>query len=145
MGYTATRRYECGNAAIHGRWKHYMIADANTTEALGEIVTEALDDLRAVNPVVLDVRGRTSITDLMVIATGTSNRHVKSLSDHVIEKAKSAGYQPLGVEGADGAEWILVDLGDVVVHVMSQQTRDLYRLEYIWAMDDEDADQGHGG
>ena len=81
----------------------------------------------------------------MVVATGTSNRHVKSLADRVIEKAKEAGIKPLGVEGADGAEWILVDLGDVVVHVMSEQTRDLYRLENIWAMDDEDAGQGHGG
>lgn len=122
-----------------------MIADTKTAEFLGELVTEALDDLRAVNPVVLDVRGRTSITDLMVVATGTSNRHVKSLADHVIEKAKEAGVRPLGVEGAQGAEWILVDLGDVVVHVMSEQTRDLYRLEHIWGVDDENADQGHGG
>lgn len=122
-----------------------MIADTDSTEYLGELVMEALDDLRAVNPVVLDVRGRTSITDLMVVATGTSNRHVKSLADRVIERAKEAGIRPMGVEGADGAEWILVDLGDVVVHVMSEQTRDLYRLENIWGVDDEDADQGHGG
>lgn len=122
-----------------------MIADTDSTEYLGELVMEALEDLRAVNPVVLDVRGRTSITDLMVVATGTSNRHVKSLADRVIERAKEAGIRPLGVEGADGAEWILVDLGDVVAHVMSEQTRELYRLEHIWGVDDEDADQGHGG
>lgn len=122
-----------------------MIADTDGTEYLGELVMEALEDLRAVNPVVLDVRGRTSITDLMVVATGTSNRHVKSLADRVIERAKEAGIKPLGVEGADGAEWILVDLGDVVVHVMSEQTRELYRLENIWGVDDDDADQGHGG
>jgi ribosome-associated protein len=117
-----------------------MIADTKTAEFLGELVTEALDDLRAVNPVVLDVRGRTSITDLMVVATGTSNRHVKSLADHVIEKAKEAGVRPLGVEGAQGAEWILVDLGDGVVHVMAEETRDRYRLEQSWGVDDEDAD-----
>lgn len=122
-----------------------MMAERGSTEYLGEVVMEALDGLRAVKPVVLDVRGRTSITDLMVVATGTSNRHVKSLADRVIERAREAGFKPLGVEGADSAEWILVDLGDVVVHVMSEPTRELYRLEHIWAMDDEDADQGHGG
>jgi len=121
-----------------------MSTEKVTTEQLGELVTASLDDLRAVNPVVLDVRGKTSITDLMIIATGTSNRHVRSLADHVIEKVKEAGLRPLGVEGTEGAEWILVDLGDVVVHVMSEGTRDLYRLEHIWGMEEE-LDQQHGG
>jgi ribosome-associated protein len=103
-------------------------------EALEKIVVDALDDLKAQDVHVIDVRGKTSVTDVMVIASGTSNRHVKALADNVIEEARKHGVRPLGVEGEDAAEWILVDLGDVVVHVMLPRVRDFYNLEKLWAV-----------
>ena len=89
------------------------------------------------DPVVLDVRDKTSITEAMIIVSGNSGRHVKAIADNLVEEAKSKGVRPLGVEGEDAAEWILVDLGDVVVHVMMERVRELYRLERIWGIDEE--------
>lgn len=103
-------------------------------ERLLEIVLAALADLKGVDVRVLDVREQTSITDRMVIASGTSSRHVKALADNVALKAKQAGYPPLGVEGEQGAEWVLIDLGDVVVHVMLPATREFYALEKLWSI-----------
>ena len=94
------------------------------SEELTQLVTIALDDLKAVDVRVLDVRSITSITDVMVIASGTSNRHVRSLAQKVVEKAKAAGVTPLGTEGESEGEWVLIDLGDVVVHVMLPRVRD---------------------
>lgn len=102
------------------------------SEALKSLVLEALDDLKAVNPVELDVSGLTDVMDYLVVASGTSNRHVKSLADNVCMEAKKAGVRPLGVEGEQAAEWVLVDFGDVVVHVMLPATRDFYDLERLW-------------
>ena len=102
------------------------------TEALVDLVVDALDDLKAQDVRVLDVREKTSITDVMVFATGTSNRHVKSLADNVIEKAKDGGVPPVGAEGIDEGEWALIDLGDVVVHVMQASVRAFYQLEKLW-------------
>ncbi|HKZ74595.1 MAG TPA: ribosome silencing factor [Steroidobacteraceae bacterium] len=96
------------------------------------IVTEALDDMKAVNIKVLDVRGLTDIADTMIIASGTSDRHVRSIADRVIEKAKIAGFRPYGVEGARDGDWVLVDLQDVVVHVMLPRVREFYGLERLW-------------
>ena len=104
---------------------------------LAQLATDALDELKALNVVTLDVRKQTSITDFMVIATGTSDRHVRSIADHVIEKFREAGFPALGVEGHEYGEWVLVDLGDVVVHVMRAKTRDFYKLENLWGMDDQ--------
>lgn len=101
-------------------------------EALKTLAVQALEDLKAVDIKVLDVRGKTSVTDYMIVASGNSTRQVKALADHVIEQAKAAGVRPLGSEGESAAEWILVDLGDVVVHVMHPQTRDFYHLEKLW-------------
>ncbi|MEW6765099.1 MAG: ribosome silencing factor [Pseudomonadota bacterium] len=104
-------------------------------EQLRDIVVQALEDLKGVDVRVLDVRGRCSFTDLMVFASGTSDRHVKSLAGNVVDKVKEAGVRPLGVEGEDQAQanWVLVDLGDIVIHVMLPETRDFYQLEKLWA------------
>lgn len=104
-------------------------------EALRKIVIDALEELKAQNIQVLDVRDIASFTDLMVIASGSSTRQVKALSDKVIEKCLTAGIRPLGVEGQKEAEWVLVDLADIVVHVMLPQTRDFYNLEKLWSVD----------
>ena len=104
-----------------------MSADELTT-----LVIDALDDLKGLNTVTLDVRELTNMMDYLVICSGSSNRHVKSLADNVVREAKATGNQPIGVEGEDAGEWVLVDLGDVVVHVMLPATRDFYDLERLW-------------
>ncbi len=101
-------------------------------EAQKKIVVDALEDLKAVNIVTLDVTGLTDVMDYLIIASGTSNRHVKSLADNVCMEAKRQDLRPLGVEGEDAGEWVLVDFGDVVVHVMLPATRDFYDLERLW-------------
>jgi ribosome-associated protein len=106
------------------------------TEKLVDLVLQALSDLKGRDIRVLDVRRQTAITDFMVIASGTSNRHIRSLAEAVIEKAKKAGHPPSGVEGESVGEWVLVDLLDVVVHIMQPQTRVFYNLEKLWSVDD---------
>ena len=104
-------------------------------EALQNIVVNALEEVKAQDIEVLDVRRIASFTDLMIIASGASTRQVKALADKVVEKCAIAGIRPLGVEGQQEAEWVLVDLVDIVVHVMLPQTRDFYNLEQLWAAD----------
>ena len=101
-------------------------------ETQKKIVIGALEDLKAVNIVTLDVTGLTDVMDYLIIASGTSNRHVKSLAGNVCMEAKRQELRPLGVEGEDAGEWVLVDFGDVVVHVMLPATRDFYDLERLW-------------
>jgi ribosome-associated protein len=96
------------------------------------IVTAALEDMKAVSVKVMDVRGLTDIADVMVVASGTSDRHVRAIADRVIQKAKEAGFRPLGIEGAREGEWVLVDLQDIVVHVMLPRVREFYSLERMW-------------
>ncbi|PID55165.1 MAG: ribosome silencing factor [Gammaproteobacteria bacterium] len=115
------------------------------TPQLTELVRNALDDLKAVDPVYLDVSGLTDVMDVLVVASGTSNRHVKSLADNVCMEAKKAGMRPLGVEGEDAGEWVLVDFGDVVVHVMLPATRDFYDLERLWSQPPAELDDESDG
>lgn len=103
-----------------------------TSLKLRDLVVAALEDRKGQSIVALDVTDVTDITDFMVIASGTSNRHVKSLVDQVIEAAKSGHNPPLGVEGRETYEWVLLDLGDVLVHVMQTATREFYSLERLW-------------
>lgn len=112
--------------------------------AIAEIVLAAIDELKGVDVRTLDVRDQTSITDTIVVVSGTSQRHLKSLADRVLERSREAGFKPLGIEGERGADWYLVDLGDVVVHVMSREKRDFYNLEKLWSMhvDDSAAESG---
>jgi ribosome-associated protein len=99
---------------------------------LQQAVTSALEDMKAVNVKVLDVRGLTDIADTMFIASGNSDRHVRSIAERVVEKAKAAGFRPLGTEGSRDGEWVLVDLQDILVHVMLPRVREFYGLEHLW-------------
>ena len=100
--------------------------------ALIKTISAALDDMKAVNVRVLDVRGITDIADCMIIASGNSDRHVRSIADRVVERCKAAGFRPYGREGERDAEWVLVDLSDVIVHVMLPRVREFYGLEHLW-------------
>lgn len=114
-------------------------------EATRKLALEALEALKADNIVVLDVRAQASFTDYMIFASGSSTRHVSAIADSVVEAAKAAGEPALGVEGEDVGEWVLVDLGDVVVHVMLPDVRLYYELEKLWGEElaVEDADSAH--
>lgn len=101
-------------------------------EELVACVVAALEDVKAKNIVEIDVRGKTSVTDFMIIASGTSARHVKALANTVIEQAKEKGVRPLGNEGLSVGEWALIDLNEVVVHIMQEETREFYDLERLW-------------
>jgi ribosome-associated protein len=103
-------------------------------EQLTTLVNAALEDIKAQNVVTLDVFGMTSIADRIIVASGNSSRHVKSIADAVIERAKENGVKPLGIEGDAQSDWVLVDLGDVIVHVMTPATRQYYDLERLWSM-----------
>lgn len=100
---------------------------------LNKLIIDALENLKGQKIVELDVSPLTDVMDHLIIVNGTSNRHVKSLANNVIEELKEAGHRPLGIEGYDVGEWVLVDYGDTVVHVMLQATRDFYELEKLWS------------
>lgn len=102
-------------------------------KALQDFVIDKIDDLKGQDIVAIDVHGKSSITDCMIICTGTSTRHVMSIADHVVQESRAAGMLPLGVEGENAADWIVVDLGDVMVHVMQEESRHLYELEKLWS------------
>lgn len=103
------------------------------SENLETLIQSALEDTKGKDLRVLNVAELTDVMDTLVIVTGTSSRHVKSLANNVIEEGKKAGFRPIGVEGMDAGEWVLVDYGDVVLHVMQQITRDFYELEKLWS------------
>ena len=101
-------------------------------QALTHLVTGALEDRKAQRITVLEVHALTDVTDVMVIASGRSTRQVRATAEHVIERSKAAGCRPLGVEGLREGEWVLVDLGDLVLHLMTPETRETYQLEKLW-------------
>jgi ribosome-associated protein len=106
--------------------------DELTTDQLQQLVVSSLEDFKATDITVIDVSGKSPLTERLVVASGNSTRHVKSMADNLIVKAKAAGNPPLGVEGAREGEWVLVDLNDVIVHLMLPQTRAFYNLEKLW-------------
>jgi len=103
-----------------------------TSATLGDLVVEVLDDLKAQSVLRLDVRHLTSMTDIMIIASGRSVQHVRAVARALLERCDAAGCAPIGVEGEDGGEWALIDLGDVIVHVMVPSVREFYALEKLW-------------
>ncbi len=104
------------------------------SENLCALVVAALADIKAQDIIKLDVRDMTKVTDYMVVASGTSNRHVRALVDNVAEEARKSGHRPIGVEGESGGEWVLLDLQDVLVHVMLPKVREFYNLEKLWSI-----------
>ncbi|HET7359735.1 MAG TPA: ribosome silencing factor [Rhodanobacteraceae bacterium] len=108
-------------------------------------VLDALEELKAKDIAEIDVRGKTSIADWLIVASGTSSRHVKSIADEVVKFAKQAGVLPLGVEGQQEAEWVLVDLGDIIVHVMLPRIREFYGLERLWTVGDDMPEAANAG
>ncbi|MCL6714085.1 ribosome silencing factor [Pseudomonas sp. R2.Fl] len=104
-------------------------------------VHAAVEELKAKDVVEIDVRGKSSVADFLVIASGTSTRHVKSIADEVVKFAKKLDVMPLGVEGEREAEWVLVDLGDVIVHIMLPRVREFYALERLWTVGDQPPEQ----
>jgi ribosome-associated protein len=114
---------------------HAKTAKASKTRAratLQQVVLDALEDMKAVDVRAMDVRGITDITDTMVVASGTSDRHVKSIADRVLQRCKEAGFRPYGLEGERDGEWVLLDLQDLVLHVMLPRVREFYALEKLW-------------
>lgn len=100
---------------------------------LQSFIIDKIDDLKGQDTVAINVKGKSSITDYMIICTGTSSRHVASIADHIVDSAKEINISALGVEGKQDADWVVVDLGDVIVHVMQDEARQLYALEKLWS------------
>ena len=99
---------------------------------LKETILSSLEDIKAVNPVAIDVKNISSLTDFMVIASGTSNRHLAAMSERVLEGLKENNVSGIRIEGQGGDEWLLVDAGDVIIHLMSSDAREFYDLESLW-------------
>jgi ribosome silencing factor RsfS/YbeB/iojap len=117
-----------------GAKKKSDAAAAHPKLSLKSVILDALDDMKALEVRVLDVRGLTDIADFMVIASGTSDRHVHSVAQRVVEKTKEAGFRPHGVEGQQNSDWVLIDLHEMIVHVMLPRVREFYGLEKLWDM-----------
>ncbi len=126
-----------GGTIKRARKAQKTVPQKTIDEVVREAVVARLDSMKANDLRIIDVRGKTSVCDFIVIASGTSTRHVKSMGDEVVVTAKKFGYSPLGVEGEKDAEWILVDLGDTVIHVMLPRTREFYQLERMWGIVEE--------
>ncbi|CAM2907660.1 ribosome silencing factor [Vibrio rarus] len=101
-------------------------------EALKNFLADKADDLKALEIVTIDVQGKSSVTDYMLVCTGTSKRHVSSIAQHIAIEAKKVGVEPLGMDGELEGEWVVVDMGSTMVHIMQEQQRELYQLEKLW-------------
>ena len=115
-----------------GRLSDSMNPVLQTPIALKTLVIDALEETKAQDIITINVQSISSITDTMIIASGTSQRHVRSLAQNVVKHVKKHGIQPVGVEGQQNTEWVLVDLGDIVIHVMTTASRQFYDLEHLW-------------
>ena len=104
------------------------------SEKLCDLVVDALEEVKGQDIIKLNVRDMTSVTDWMIVASGTSSRHVQALVENVAQKAKAAGHRPMGIEGESGGEWVLLDLQDALVHVMLPKVREFYNLEKLWSI-----------
>ena len=104
------------------------------SEILKNLVVDALEDIKGIEILALDVELQTDIADFMIVASGTTSRQVKALTDNVVFRAKAAGYRVNSVEGEDTSEWVLIDLGDVICHVMLPKVREFYDLERLWSI-----------
>ncbi|MBP3141305.1 ribosome silencing factor [Aliivibrio fischeri] len=100
---------------------------------LHDFLFNNVDDMKAENITTLDVRGKSSITDFMIVCTGTSKRHVSSIASNVSDKAKEVGLMPYGIDGEAEGEWVVVDMGNVMVHILQEEHRELYQLEKLWS------------
>ncbi len=127
---TATRKKRTSKTKSPGAAR--VRKKAPVKRSLETVILDALADMKAVEVKVLDVRGMTDIVDQMIIASGTSDRHVRSVAQRVVEKTKEAGFRPHGVEGLQDGDWVLIDLNDMVVHVMLPRVREFYGLEKLW-------------
>ena len=107
---------------------------AASRPTLKNVIIAALEDMKSLEIKVLDVRGLTDVADFMIIASGTSDRHVRSVAERVVEKTKAAGFRPNGVEGRQDSDWVLIDLTEIIVHVMLPRAREFYGLEKLWDM-----------
>lgn len=124
--------------------KENPILTMMNSEQLTALAVDALESLKGIDIAVLNIAEKSSIADAMLVATGTSQRHVRALADAVRSHAKNANHPPLGVEGDARSDWILVDLGDVIVHVMTQEKRDFYAIEKLWSVGPDDDEQRPG-
>ncbi|MDB1123223.1 ribosome silencing factor [Vibrio algarum] len=102
-------------------------------DELKTFLAEKADDMKAENIVTINVVDKSSVTDYMIVCTGSSKRHVSSIADNVATEAKNRGLTPLGIDGENEGEWVVLDMGDVMVHVMQQEHRELYQLEKLWS------------
>ncbi|UPQ88608.1 ribosome silencing factor [Vibrio sinaloensis] len=101
-------------------------------EQLNDFLVDKIDDMKAQDIKTIDVQGKSSITDFMIVCTGTSKRHVSSIAEHVAKESKLAGLAPLGIDGEEQGEWVVLDMGSTIVHVMQEEQRELYQLEKLW-------------
>jgi ribosome-associated protein len=104
------------------------------SEELSDLIVDALEEIKGQDIIKLNVRDMTTVTDWMIVASGTSSRHVQALVDNVAQRAKAAGHRPTGTEGESGGEWVLLDLQDALVHVMLPKVREFYNLEKLWSI-----------
>ncbi len=114
------------------------------SKAVIDMTVKVLEDMKGIDLTVIDIIGKSSIADAMIVVTGTSQRHVRSMAETVRLAAKDANHPPLGVEGGDSSDWVLVDLGDVIVHVMTEEKREFYSLEKLWSVGPGSADADDG-